>query len=57
LQRITAEVPDAELHKYSTALRSITHGRGLHMTQFSHYEPVPAHVQDDIVEETAPEAA
>jgi len=57
LQRITAEVPEAELHKYSTALRSITHGRGLHMTQFSHYEPMPTHVQDDIVAETAPEAA
>jgi elongation factor G len=57
LQRITAEVPEAELHKYSTALRSITHGRGLHTTQFSHYESVPAHVQDEIVTETAPGAA
>jgi elongation factor G len=57
LQRITAEVPEAELHKYSTALRSLTHGRGLHMTQFSHYESVPAHVQEDIVAESAPEAA
>lgn len=58
LQRINAEVPEAELHKYSTALRSITHGRGLHMTKFSHYEPMPRNVQEDVVErETAKAAA
>ncbi len=57
LQRITAEVPAAELHKYSTALRSITHGRGLHKTRFSHYESLPDHVQADVVEEAAEAAA
>ena len=57
LQRITAEVPAAELHKYSTTLRSVTHGRGLHMTQFSHYEPMPGNVQEEVVTETTPEAA
>ena len=57
LQKINAEVPEAELHKYSTALRSITHGRGLHMTQFSHYETMPGNVQEDVVEAATAEAA
>lgn len=57
LQRINAEVPAAELHKYSTALRSITHGRGLHMTQFSHYEAMPGNVQEEVVEDATAEAA
>ena len=51
LQTITAEVPAAELHTYATALRSVTHGRGLHMTQFSHYDVVPDHVQEEVVEQ------
>jgi elongation factor G len=57
LQRINAEVPAAELHKYSTALRSVTQGRGLHMTQFSHYDAVPDHVQEEVVEEVTAEPA
>jgi elongation factor G len=57
LQRINAEVPAAELHKYSTALRSVTHGRGLHMTQFSHYDAVPGNVQEEVVEEATAEPA
>jgi len=57
LQRINAEVPEAELHKYSTTLRSITHGRGLHTTRFSHYESMPGNVQAEVVEEATAEAA
>jgi elongation factor G len=57
LQRINAEVPEAELHKYSTTLRSITHGRGLHTTRFSHYESMPGNVQEEVVEEATAEAA
>jgi elongation factor G len=57
LQKINAEVPEAELHKYSTALRSITHGRGLHTTQFSHYDAMPSNVQEEVVEAATPEAA
>jgi len=57
LQRITAEVPAAELHKYSAALRSITHGRGLHMTRFSHYEAMPQNVQEEVVDRAAAEAS
>ncbi len=56
LQKVNAEVPEAELHKYSTTLRSITHGRGLHTTQFSHYDVMPSNVQEDVVEEATAEA-
>lgn len=51
LQKITAEVPEAELHQYSTTLRSLTQGRGLHRTQFSHYEAMPGNVQEEVVDE------
>jgi elongation factor G len=57
LQKITAEVPEAELHQYSTTLRSLTQGRGLHQTQFSHYEAMPGNVQEEVVEEATAEAA
>ena len=57
LQKITAEVPEAELYQYSTTLRSLTQGRGLHQTQFSHYEAMPDNVQAEIVEEATAEAA
>ena len=40
-QVVRAEVPLAELYKYSTHLRSITGGRGLHEREFSHYAEVP----------------
>jgi elongation factor G len=49
-QKIIAQVPEAELYQYSTALRSITHGRGLHHARFSHYDAMPKHVQEEVVE-------
>jgi len=44
-QVIKAEVPLAELYKYSSQLRSLTQGRGRHSRHFSHYEPVPREIQ------------
>jgi elongation factor G len=52
-QKVTALVPESELYRYATSLRSITQGRGLHHTAFSHYEPMPRHVQDKLVAENA----
>jgi elongation factor G len=52
-QKVKAQVPEAELYRYSTALRSLTQGRGLHRSSFLAYEPTPRHVQEKIVEETA----
>ena len=43
-QKIVAQVPEAELYRYSTSLRSMTQGRGLHRATFSHYEPMPRHL-------------
>lgn len=51
-QKISAQVPEAELFQYSTALRSLTHGRGLHHARFSHYEAMPQNVQNDIASST-----
>jgi elongation factor G len=50
-QKIKADVPEVELYRYSTALRSITQGRGIHHAEFSRYEAMPRHVQDRIVED------
>ncbi|MFQ5568260.1 MAG: elongation factor G [Rhodothermales bacterium] len=51
LQKIKAQVPEAELYRYSTSLRSMTQGRGIHSSTFSHYEAMPRHVQDQLVAE------
>lgn len=48
-QKVLAQVPEAELYRYATALRSMTQGRGLHQAAFSHYEPMPRHVQEELV--------
>jgi elongation factor G len=50
MQIIKAKVPLAELSKYSTNLRSMTQGRGMHRQKFSHYEEVPGEVQNKLVE-------
>jgi elongation factor G len=44
-------VPLAELYKYSTTLRSLTHGKGMHTREFSGYEAVPADVTKKVVAE------
>ncbi len=48
-QIIRAQVPLAEIHKYSTILRSMTQGRGVYRTKFSHYEEVPREQAEKIV--------
>lgn len=48
---IKAQVPLAELYKYSTQLKSLTQGRGLYSREFSHYEDVPRDVQEKLVAE------
>jgi elongation factor G len=48
---VRALVPQSEMYKYSTNLRSHTQGRGSYTMKFSHYEQVPAHLQAKILEE------
>ena len=45
---IEATVPAAEVQRYATDLRSITQGRGTFTTDFSHYQPVPAHIAEQV---------
>ncbi len=47
---INALAPFAEMQRYATDLRSLTQGRGLFSMAFDHYEPVPSHLQQEIVE-------
>jgi elongation factor G len=49
MQQITANVPQAEMLRYATDLRSITQGRGSFKMEFYQYEEVPANVQQEII--------
>lgn len=51
LQVVKAQVPQAEMYKYSNSLRSMTQGRGFFTMEFSHYEEVPRELAAKIVEE------
>jgi elongation factor G len=53
---IEALVPLAEVQRYATDLRSITQGRGHYTLEFSHYEEVPAHQAQKIIEKAKEEA-
>jgi elongation factor G len=47
---VKAQVPLSELEGFAAELKSITAGRGRYSMDFSHYEPVPANVQQKLVE-------
>ncbi len=47
---VTAHVPLAECQRYSTDLRGFTQGRGTFKMQYDHYEDVPAHIIQTLVE-------
>jgi elongation factor G len=49
-QVIHAEAPLAEIDRYATSLRSMTHGKGLHAQQFVRYEEVPGDIMAKVVE-------
>jgi elongation factor G len=49
-QKVSALVPQAELYKYSTTLRSLTQGRAVHTRQFHGYEEVPQNEVAKVVE-------
>jgi elongation factor G len=46
---VTAEVPLAEMQRYTTDLRSMTGGRGVFSMEFSRYETVPSHIASDLM--------
>ena len=50
MQVVSAHVPQAELFTYATELRSLTHGRGTFHAEVDHYEEVPSHVAEKVIE-------
>jgi elongation factor G len=50
-QVINAQVPAKELYRYSSTLRSLTGGRGIHSEEFSHYEEMPRDLEQKIATE------
>jgi elongation factor G len=53
---IEAQVPLAEVQHYATDLRSITQGRGHYALEFDHYEEVPAHLAQKIIDKAKEDA-
>ena len=51
-QKITAEVPQAEMGDYAIALRSMTQGRGSFLSRFERYDDAPPPVQQKVIEES-----
>jgi elongation factor G len=54
---VTAQVPLAEMQRYSTSLRAFTQGRGFYTMRITHYENVPNHLIQDIIAQAKAEAA
>jgi len=49
IAEIRAEVPQAELLRYSIDLRSITSGTGSFAVSFDHYAPISGRIADDVI--------
>ena len=47
---MSAQVPQAELFTYATELRSLTHGRGTFTAELDHYEEVPSHIAEKVID-------
>ena len=50
MQIISALVPQAELFNYATELRSLAQGRGSFTATLDHYEDVPTHIAEKVIE-------
>ncbi|NLC43738.1 MAG: elongation factor G [Clostridiales bacterium] len=55
-QEVVAEVPQAEMVKYATDLRSMTQARGSFKLSFVRYEDVPGNISAKIIEQSKIEA-
>jgi len=49
VQVIQAQVPLAEMFGYATQVRSLSQGRATYTMEFSHYEPVPTNIANEII--------
>jgi len=50
-QVIRAQVPAKELYRYSSQLRSLTGGSGVHGEEFSHYAEMPRELEQRVIDE------
>jgi len=48
---VNAHVPQKELYKYASVLRSLTGGRGIHTETFSHYQDMPRELEQKVIAE------
>lgn len=46
---VSAQVPLAEMQRYTTDLRSMTGGRGIFELEFSHYQQLPTHLAEEVI--------
>jgi elongation factor G len=49
MQVVKAQVPLAEITRYATELRSLTGGQGYFTLEFSHYDIVPSHIAEPLI--------
>jgi elongation factor G len=54
---IEAQVPLAEIQRYSIDLKSMTQGRATYMLEFDHYEEVPANITQKLIAQKQAEKA
>jgi elongation factor G len=54
LVTIRADIPLSSLSDYHTELKSLTQGQGTYAMEFSHYDPVPSNVQQELIKEHRP---
>jgi elongation factor G len=57
LTTIEAQAPLAEVQRYATDLRSMTQGRAYYTMEISHYEEVPAHAAQKVIDASEKEKA
>ncbi len=57
MQRLRAQVPQAEMFHYATELRSITQGRGRFTWQLDHYAEVPHNIAERVISDHAARTA
>ena len=55
-QVVKAHVPQSEILMYAPTLTSMTGGRGSFTIEFDHYEELPSHLVEKIIEETKKDA-
>ena len=56
MQKVVAEVPESEMFKYATDLRSMTQARGSFDMWFERYEEAPANVAQKVIEQAKKDA-